>query len=256
MTCATAPTKFAGLAGRAGGLSRLAGQRAFYAGLAAGVAGTLGVQQAMKRARRRSASGFALTPSPPLQPIPALEGDPPKSKPRRIPALENYSPGTRTNPRPIPALEGDPPKPKPRRIPALEADPPDAQKKARPIPGLAAPPTETQLKPESIQVRTGSGQVVAAPDSYRVMRRDGSDTGLALTPALTANGEPEANRWGVTHTASGSLVSGPYPDLKQAQSLAIQLAGLRWTNLRVPAEDIEQARTIIAGFQPVEDGQK
>jgi hypothetical protein len=147
-------------------------------------------------------------------------------------------------------MDGDKPgsRAKPRRIPALVGDSPGTRDKPRPIPALATP-SETQLKPDTIQVRTGSGQVITAPDSYRVVRPDGGDTGLALTPALTANGEPEANRWGVTHTASGSLVSGPYPDLQQAQSLATQLSGLRWSNLRVPAEDVEQARKIISTFQ-------
>jgi hypothetical protein len=138
---------------------------------------------------------------------------------------------------------------RPRRIPALEGDSPGTREKPRPILALATPPAETKLKPEPIQVRTSNGQIITAADSYRVVRPDGGDTGLALTPTLNPGGEPVANSWGVTHTASGSLVSGPYPDLQQAQSLATQLSGLRWSNLRVPAEDVEQARKIISTFQ-------
>ncbi len=226
MTCASSPTKFANLAGRVSGLSRLAGQRAFYAGLAVGVAGTLGVQQGMKRIRRRSASGFALTPSPPL--------------------------------RPIPALEGDPPKPKPRRIPALDANPPGTRDKPRPIPGLAASPAETKLKPESIQVRTGSGQVVAAPDSYRVMRPDGSDTGLAINPGLKVsqrNGVSqvviEAGQWWLTHLASGKGLAGPYPTLEAAHRLAGILAQADWSRdeSELTTREMEQLKETIKSFQ-------
>lgn len=252
MSCTSEASRFGRLAGGVSGVTRLAGQRSFYAGVAAGVAGTLGVQRLLKTIpRRRTAQpGTRVKPRslPPLdggsdtreqpRPIPALAGDPPgrRVRPRQIPAPDDSRPGTRA---------------KPRRIPLPDDDIP------RPIPGLAAaplPPTETKLKPGSIQVRTGSGQIVTAPNSYRVVRPDGSDTGLALTPTLTSNGEPTENSWGITHTASGSLVSGPYTDLKQAQSLATQLAGLRWGGLRVPAPDIEQARQIIAGFQPAEGG--
>lgn len=247
MSCLSESSRFSRWAGQMGGVTRLAGQRAFYAGLAAGVAGTLGAQQFIKRARRRQAGSFSFPPTPQPgtrehpRPIPTLEGDQAgtaeqserRDQPRQIPALAGNRPGTRTRPRLIPALEGA----KPRAIPGLTIPPPP-------------PPAETKLKPGALQVRSGSGQVLTLPDSYRVVRPDGGDTGLALTPTLNANDEPEANSWGVTHTASGSLVSGPYPDLKQAQVLATQLSGLRWAGLRVPTADIEQARHIITDFQP------
>lgn len=242
MSCTSVSNTFSRLAGRAGGLTRLAGQRAFYAGLAAGVAGTLGTQQLLKTARqRRTGPTSALLSRPDPRPLPQLETARPGTpqKPRRIPAVEDGRPlGTR---------------PRPRRIPALEGDQPGTPSRPCPIPGLATAPSpplaETKLKPEAIQVRTGSGQVITAPDSYRVLRPDGSDTGLALTPTLKVNGEAEANNWGITHSASGSLVSGPYTDLKQAQTLASQLAGLRWAGLRVPGEDVARARQIITDFQ-------
>lgn len=239
MSCTAASNTFSRLAGRAGGLTRLAGQGAFYAGLAAGVVGTLGTQQFLKTARQRRI-GSAQTL------IPRLGA---RQNPRPIPVLKDDQSGAPEKPQPIPIVTPDKAgtRAKPRRIPALEGD------KPRPIPGLAvAPPpplTETKLKPEAIQVRSGSGQVITAPDSYRVVRPDGSDTGLALTPTLKANGEAEANSWGITHSASGSLVSGPYPDLKQAQTLATQLSGLRWASLRVPSEDVARAREIISVFQ-------
>ncbi|MCL4298074.1 MAG: hypothetical protein KJ077_20195 [Anaerolineae bacterium] len=246
MSCTTASNRFSQWASRMGGVTRLAGQRAFYAGLAAGVAGTLGAQQVIKRARRRQAGSFPF----PRTPQPGT-----RERPRPIPTLDGDQVGTaekserRDQPRQIPALAGDKPgtQARPRRIPLLERHQP------QPIPGLAIappPPAETKLQPESLQVRSANGQVIIVPDSYRLVRSDGSDTGLALTPTLNANGEIIADSWGITHTVSGSLVSGPHPDLKQAQALATQLAGLRWGNLRVPATDVEQARQIIAAFQP------
>lgn len=253
MSCTTASNRFSQWASRMGGVSRLAGQRAFYAGLAAGVAGTLGTQQVIKAARRRQNGSFLfpLTPQPGTpehpRPIPTLNGEQ-----TGTPEMSNRLPVRRGNQRDqlrqIPTLAGDGlgTRAKPRRIPALEKDRPQPT----PDPAAPPPPAETKLKPESLQVRSSSGQVITIPDSYRVVQPDGSDTGLALTPALNADGEIAGDSWGVTHIASGSLVSGPHPDLKQAQALATQLAGLRWGNLRVPATDVEQARQIIAAFQP------
>lgn len=233
MSCTSVSSRFSQWAGRMGGVTRLAGQRAFYAGVAAGVAGTLGAQQVIKTTRRQQAGSFSFPrtpqpgpreqprpiPMPDIAPTGPAENSDRREQPRQIPALAGAGPGTRA---------------RPRRIPALEQEQPPS------------PLAETKLKPEPIQVRSGSGQVITTPDSYRVVRPDGTDTGLALTLTLNSNGDS----WGVTHTASGSLISGPYPDLKQAQTLATQLAGLRWAGLRVPAPDVEQARQIIAAFQP------
>ena len=73
----------------------------------------------------------------------------------------------------------------------------------KPIPALASAPTT--LQPASIQVQTHTGQPFAAQNSYRVIRADGSDSGLAITPYLDQNeGQGTVtvkdNAWSITHT--------------------------------------------------------
>jgi hypothetical protein len=86
-----------------------------------------------------------------------------------------------------------------------------------------------------------------------VLRPDGSDTGLALTPYLRSGQDgqwvEDEKGWGVTHASSGSLISGPHGSVSEAQDLAGQLSSLRWTADRVPAQDVTQARQIIKAYR-------
>jgi hypothetical protein len=88
-------------------------------------------------------------------------------------------------------------------------------------------------------------------NSPRVVRPNGGDTGLAITPGVTQgqNGPVEQpGQWGITHTGSGALISGPYDDLSKAQQLASQLSELRWTEAKMPKSDIMKAKGIIKAF--------
>jgi hypothetical protein len=82
-----------------------------------------------------------------------------------------------------------------------------------------------------------------------VLKPDGSATGLAITPQVGQDeaGQNVADRsaWGVTHLPTGALISGAHPSPEAAQKLAGQLAGLRWTQTLVPAEDVATARRIV-----------
>jgi hypothetical protein len=117
------------------------------------------------------------------------------------------------------------------------------------LPVLPAKPLETVLELTPIQVQTGSGQPFTPRTSYRVTRSDGTDTGLAITPYIGEDpqGQPleDDKAWGVTHTSSGALISGPYESVSKAQDLATRLSRLRWAAPTIPGDDIEQAKQII-----------
>ena len=238
MTCEKAPNKIAQLAGQVGGgISRLAGKRSFYAGVAVGAGGAVGgllLAKAIQNRRRNGAQDGK------RQPVP-IEGSPQSTRanPRPIPRETLQAEGTRANPRKIPqeAL---------RRNPGTRANP-------RPVPVLSRPPAETKLQAAPLRMQVDGEQPFTPKNSYRVVRPDGSDTGLAVTPYVRKgeNGQlvEDDQSWGVTHAASGSLISGPYRSISQAQGLATRLSGLRWTAARVPAEDVNQARQFAQDYR-------
>ena len=100
---------------------------------------------------------------------------------------------------------------------------------------------ETRLAPSRLGLNLGSEREPApfvVDSGYVLIRPDGSDTGLALTPHLVAEtgagGEPtireDLNRWWITHIPSGRAVTGrPYDKIEQAQLLGNVLAQLDWT---------------------------
>ena len=246
MSCETSSTKLSKTAAWiTGGISRLASQRAFYAGLAAGVAGAKLSELAAARIRRRSRpvqAGGAASFGPAAKSIP-LAG--PGSRVQSQPTAEagRAAPGTRANPKKISPA-------------ALQA--PGSRVKPRQIPVLAGPPPETKLKEAPIHIKTGRGQPFTPRSSYRVVGLDGEDTGLALTPELEeteggALAEVE-NAWNVTHTGTGAKISGPYPSIAQAHGLATRLSALPWTAARVPAPDIKRARQMIDEYQKILEG--
>ncbi|GIK38113.1 MAG: hypothetical protein BroJett011_19460 [Chloroflexota bacterium] len=109
------------------------------------------------------------------------------------------------------------------------------------------------MQTASLKVQTSTGELFAPKNSYRVVRPDGCDTGLAVTPHLeeNKNGQPleSDSSWCVTHTGTGALISGPYDTVSKAHNLATQLSVLRWTAVTIPGADVEKARQIIEGYQ-------
>jgi len=252
MSCETGPNKIARLAGQvSGGISQAAGKAAYYAGVAAGsktfyagaaigaggAVGGLALARMIRQRRTRKS----------LQPRRLIQGGSngpgTKTNPRQIPVKSSggsNGPGTKTNPRQIPVKSSGR-----SSGPGIKATP-------RQIPVLPKSPVETRLKAASIQVQSGAGQPHTLKNSYQVLRSDGSDTGLAITPYLRDEGGQlveDQEKWGVTHAGSGSLISGPYNNISQAQGLAAQLADLNWTAAQVPPGDVARARQIVSNYQ-------
>jgi hypothetical protein len=254
MSCETGSTKIAQLAGQvSAGITGLVSKRSFYAGIAVGAAGTGALALALNKIRRRpAAAGYLAAPRPVT----------PRSSQSGPGALAVK--GTRAAPRPIPVGAGAPAKgtrARPKPIPMGSGAPAakGTRTNPRPIPvlsGLASTPP-TKLQRDTIQVQTapstGSRQPFPASNSYRVLRSDGADTGLAITPYLRPGEDgqptPDPNAWAVTHSSSGALVGGPYASVATAQGLATQLANLPWTGT-MATEDMSRAKAIIAAYQP------
>lgn len=98
----------------------------------------------------------------------------------------------------------------------------------------------TQLIPSRVGVYAGQNEQdqpvwFAVNNSYVVVRPDGRDTGLALTPALKMNDQgdvaEDTGRWWVTHIPSGKHIpeAGPYERPEEGELLASVLAQLDWT---------------------------
>ena len=99
-------------------------------------------------------------------------------------------------------------------------------------------------------MQTSGGNPFVAKNSYRVVRDDGADTGLAITPYLEQReGQtvPKKDAWSVTHAGSGALVDGPHDSLEQAQGLATKLSALPWTG-SMSKTNIAQAKRIIREY--------
>lgn len=233
MSCETTSNRISKLAGRiSAGIAGLSNKQAFFAGVAVGASGTgLGSLAVARRQKLVNFFGRLTNPQstlPPRQAVPVIGPSATRSKPK---------------PKPIPNL----------------AQPSSRSKTPKPIPGLPAQPgttqttTQTKLKSAAIQMRDGQGQLYTPQNSYRVLRPDGSDTGLAITPYLEQdqNGRvvEKEEAWGVTHTGTGGLLDGPYPSISQAQGLATELSDLRWTEGRIPQADVAQARQIIDRYR-------
>lgn len=226
MACGTNALTVSNLPARVGaGIAQMSSKQAFFTGLAVGASGA-GLGALIVAHRRRLTNLFR--GNPPRQAITVAK--PTRPKPRPIPGLaEGKSESTRS----IPALAG-----KNRR-------------QAKPIPALAA---TTRLKAAPVRMQTGEGQPFLADNGYHVVRPDGSETGLAITPYLEqrgAGGQTMANpnQWGVTHTATGALIDGPYDSLEQAQGLAAKLAPLAWASATMRKADMSRAKRLIKAYR-------
>ncbi len=233
MSCNSDSNMIARLAGQvSSGITQLNSKQAFYAGLALGAASTgagavaVARRHHFGRAYKKLRGGHNAT----------AETAWPSSSGGRSQAMAAKSVSGATGSRKPRAI-----KPIPKPVP-------------QPIPALARASRETKLKAEPIQMRVGANrETFTSPSSYRVVRPDGSDTGLAITPGVTQgeNGPVEqSGQWGITHTGSGGLISGPYDDLSKAQQLASQLSELRWTESNMPKSDVMKAKGIIKAFAP------
>ena len=233
MSCEKGSNKIAKLAARVGaGIAGMSSKQAFYAGVAVGAVGAgLSVLGLVKRDAIRST--FSRRNQ-------AVNGRQPSSGPvRQIPVGANLSQKRRRSTKKITTLK---------------------QKSPRPIPALAARSQPTKLQAAPVEMQVGEGQRFKADNSYRVLRQDGSDTGLALTPHLTQKDRTgltvaSDQGWGVTHVGTGALLSGPYQKLSETQELATKLAPLRWTATTVPASDVERAKKIIQKYQAVTENE-
>jgi hypothetical protein len=207
------------------GLAQMSSKQAFFTGLAVGVSST-GLGALIVANRQRLAN--LLRGNQPRQAIPMMG--------------QNRSAGQPVRPKPIPGLAEGKTKTAAGR----------GRNKAKPIPALAA---TTRLKAAPIQMQTGDGQPFLAENGYRVVRPDGSDTGLAITPYLEQGGEGKQpverpKCWGVTHTGTGALVDGPYDSLEQAQGLATKLAPLPWTTgTAMPKADMTRVKRLIKAYR-------
>ncbi len=212
MSCESRAARFAALAGKvSAGMTSLAGKRAFYVGVAVGSTGAAALMGVITRFRRR------------------------RARPRIIRGAEAQAAGagSRTNPKPLAGIE--------------KSSGPGSRTNPRPLPGLNRPPVTarpgsvTRLKPGPVQVSTGRGKTTTLPDSYRVVRPDGSETGLALTRPVP----PAGDGWMITHTDSGLAMGGPYDSVQTAQTIAGQLAVVVEDDRLSQSEKMKAARKII-----------
>jgi hypothetical protein len=242
MACDANTSRIAKLAGRmSGAISQLSSKQAFFAGMAVGASGTgLGAFLVARRQRiakvfrgrqQASGSGRQSGPKPTPKPIPGLAaGSPARSKPKPIPGLAD-APAAKSKPKPIPGLS-----------------------QRKPLPTLSdAAASQTKLQAAPVRVLGRDGQALTLQNSYRVVRPDGSDTGLAITPHLEQGDKGQTVErqaaWSVTHAGSGALIDGPYPTIAQAQGLATELATLRWTASSVPKADVDRAKALIGHYR-------
>jgi hypothetical protein len=104
-------------------------------------------------------------------------------------------------------------------------------------------------------MRTGPGveETYTAKSSYRVLRPDGTRTGLAVTPRLKPGPDDrvieDKGAWGVTDVRTGAWLGGPYDSISRAQGLASRLSSLKWTAATLPPADREKAQNIIREYQ-------
>jgi len=233
MACDANSSRIARLAGQvSGAISQLSAKQAFLAGVAVGASGTgLGAFLVAKRQRIANRRRGRQQRRKPVRQVIA------KPKPQPVPGLSSGS----TKPKPVPGLSSGSPGPRP--IPGV---------KPKPIPTLTDTP-QTTLRAAPIRVLDRGGQPFTVKKGYQVLRPDGSQTGLAVTPHLEEGDKghivEKPGAWSVTHMKTGALIDGPYPNVAQAQRLATALSSLRWNISTLPKADVDQAKKIIGQYR-------
>lgn len=255
MSCESKPNQIAQTVAQfAGGISRLASKRSFYAGVAVGAAGTGGVMLLVNRFRRpreevvgqaslRSVTAINYGGTGIPVPLPAGRTKPELKKLPISPA------GTLT--------PADRARSNPQKISMVGVQPAGSAL-PRLMPILGAPLPETKLQPAEIKIQA-NGEVFTPKTSYRVLTSDGRDTGLAITPEVIETEDEgklaeRENSWCVTHTRTGQLISGPYDTINKAQKLATQLAPLSWGGANMTQGEIGRAQQIIEEYQHLLEG--
>ena len=236
MSCESRAARFAALAGKvSAGMTSLAGKRAFYVGVAVGSTGAAALTAVITRFR------------------PVCTGRRGRARPRAIISggTQTTGAGSRANPKPLAGIRkssvsGSRANPQPLAgIGKSSAS--GSRANPRPLPGLNRPPVTarpgpaTRLKPGPVQVSIGRGQTTTMPDSYRVVKPDGAETGLALTRPVSS----ARDGWMITHTDSGLAMGGPYDSVQAAQTIAGQLAVVVEDDRLSQAEKMKAARKII-----------
>lgn len=119
---------------------------------------------------------------------------------------------------------------------------------------------QTRLTQSRVGVYTGQDQqgqpAGFAVNGYVIMRSNGDDTGLALTPALKMSGQGEVtediNRWWVTHIPSGKHIpgAGPYERPEEGELLASLLAQMDWTRDEgeLSTDEIRQVGATVTAY--------
>jgi len=241
--------KLAGLVAQmSAGIAGLSNKQAFYAGVAVGAAatgaGAGAYTLAKKRLHKQRWRKAGQSPRPASQgksakPIPGLGEKKKRKKATSIPVLAGKKqPRTSgKSPKPIPILAGK------KKSSSTNSPAQTAQPQAQ----------NTKLTPAAVAVQIAGGKRLTLDNSYRVLRADGSETGLAITPHVTQEaGQPPVenkNAWGVTHLASGGLLSGPHRSVDEAQALAANLATLRLDRAQPPAADVERAKRMVQAYR-------
>ena len=230
MSCESRAARFAALAGKvSAGMTSLAGKRAFYVGVAVGSTGAAALTAVITRFRRGRARPRAI-----ISGGTQTTGAGSRANPKPLAGIRKSSAsGSRTNPQPLAGIEN-------QTATGSRTNP-------RPLPGLNRPPVTarpgpaTRLKPGPVQVSIGRGQTTTLPDSYRVVKPDGAETGLALTRPVSS----ARDGWMITHTDSGLAMGGPYDSVQAAQTIAGQLAVVVEDDRLSQAEKMKAARKII-----------
>lgn len=97
--------------------------------------------------------------------------------------------------------------------------------------------------------------IYAVENGYVVLRPDGTDTGLAVTPLLKMeNGRPveDDSGWSITHIPSGKSIpgAGPYGRREEARLLAGLLAQLDWSRdeTELSGADIRRTAATVSAY--------
>jgi hypothetical protein len=291
MSCDSGANKISKLAGRMGsGISHLAGKRGFYAGLALGGAGLVGAGL-VALARRQSNAGRQswrdrpaanngqLARFRPVPQLPARQSVTPLSRPplseRCAGCQATGKPGLwyRLNDKlycqdcaPGAARQADldllAPKPDIplKRIGLDGAKSAGVTAAAKAVEPLSLDKrVETRLERSRMRVlmpgdTNGRPVPLVTNNGYVVLRANGRDTGLAITPVPKADPSGDVtediNQWAVTHVDTGVMLAYPYATPREAQLLAGIMAQEDWT---APVEEmkpgqLKQIRQTIKKF--------
>ncbi len=117
----------------------------------------------------------------------------------------------------------------------------------------SADPESIRLEEGAVDIRSANGRIRIPRGAYYVLRKDGTSTGLAITPWVEKKqGElvTAPDSWVITHLSSGLAMTQPYSSAAEARILASILAQIDW---RRPTEaisrrEMEATRQVIKSY--------